>query len=92
MAATLPEPVKKYAESPIFTEQTVPKKLTREHDTKPGVWGRLIVLKGELDFVIPGLPAITDRIDIHAPAIIEPTVLHYLVLDGPVTFKIEFLK
>ena len=92
MSATLPESVEKYAESPIFTEQTVPKKLTREHDTKPGVWGRLIVLSGELDFVIPGPPATSHHIDTDTPAIIEPTVLHYLVLNGPVTFKIEFLK
>lgn len=92
MPTTLPDSVKKYAESPVFTEKTVPKKLTREHDTKPGVWGRLIVLEGKLDFVIPGPPSKTYHIDKDRPAIIEPTVLHYIVLGGPLKFKIEFLK
>lgn len=92
MSTKLPESVQKYAESPIFTELTVPRKLTQEHDTKSGVWGRLIVLEGALDFVIPGPPSTTQHIDKTTTAIIVPRVMHYVVLDEPVKFKIEFLK
>lgn len=92
MSATLPGHVKKYAESPLFTEDTCPQKLRLEHDTKPGVWGRLIVLEGTLEFVIPGPPCTTQHIDTDVTAIIEPRIMHYVVLNGPVRFKIEFLK
>lgn len=92
MSMKLPKTVEKYAESPIFTEDTVPRKLTREHNTKSGVWGRLIVLEGGLDFVIPGPPSTTQHIEAGSVVIIEPMVLHYVVLNEPVQFKIEFLK
>jgi len=45
MTDDIPADVHKYAESPIFTENTVPEKLTTLHDTKSGVWGRLCVLR-----------------------------------------------
>lgn len=92
MSVRLPKDVKVYAETPVFTEDSCPHKLTREHDTKPGVWGRLIVLQGALDFVIPGPPSITQHIETGSMIIIEPTVLHYVVLNGPVRFKVELLK
>jgi len=89
---TLPDHVQKYAESPIFTEETVPQKLTSIHDTKAGVWGRLIVIEGQLDFIIPGPPQITRPLDVNTAAIIEPQRPHFVSLKGPVKFKIEFWK
>jgi len=88
----LPDTVKKYAESPIFTEDSVPKKLLGVHDTKPGVWGRLVVLEGNLDYVILGPPVTRQTLDENTNGIIEPTIPHHLELKGPVRFKVEFLK
>jgi len=92
MPATLPSHVHKYAETPIFTKETVPQKLINLHDTKAGVWGRLVVLEGSLDYIIEGPPQITQHIDTHSIGIIEPTVLHRVEIVKPVKFKVEFLK
>lgn len=92
MSATLPDDVKKYAESSVFTEDTCPQKLRREHDAKPGVWGSLVVLEGALDFIVPGPPLTTQHVDTDTITIIEPMVLHYVVLKGPVRFKVEFFN
>jgi len=92
--ASLPKHVQKYAETPVFTEESVPKKLTSVHDTKEGVWGRLIMIEGQLDFVIPGPPHISQSLQAENGdiAIIEPQIPHYVDIKGPVTFKIEFLR
>lgn len=86
----LPPNAVKYAETPIFNSGTAPNKLTGTHDTKPGVWGKLVVLSGALDYVVLNEP--TERIRVAAGeyAIIEPTVPHRVALIGPVTFKVEF--
>jgi len=89
---SLPNHVHKYADSPVFTEKTVPSKLTSVHDTKAGVWGRLILIKGQLDYIILGPPQIVKPLTSGTVAIIEPQIPHYVSLQGPVEFKIEFLK
>lgn len=90
--AHLPDTVEKYAESPEFTHETVPDKLTSVHDTKAGTWGRLVVLEGALTYVVPGPPESRTLVDTGSTAIIEPTVPHHVEIDGPVRFKVEFLK
>ncbi|MEP3890851.1 MAG: DUF1971 domain-containing protein [Hellea sp.] len=92
MMIKLPESVIKYAETPIFTEETVPKKLLNVHDTKAGTWGRLVVLEGAVDYIIPGPPLSRQTLDVKTNGIIEPTIPHNLELTGPVRFKVEFLK
>lgn len=92
MTAHWPSGLHKYAESPVFTEASTPDKLTSAHDTKDGVWGKLVVSKGALEFVVPGPPTTTQRIDAGAFAIIEPMVPHHVRLIGPVEFQIEFYR
>ena len=92
MMTKLPESVEKYAESPVFTEETVPKKLLGVHDTKAGTWGRLVVLEGSVDYIIPGPPSSRQTLDVMTNGIIEPTVPHHLEMKGPVRFKVEFLR
>ncbi len=88
----LPANVEKYSETPIFTEVSVPTKLTSVHDTKPGVWGRLVVLDGEIDYVVPGPPLARKRITSSNYGVIEPAVAHRVELIGPVRFKVEFYR
>lgn len=92
MPRTLPEGITKYSESPVFTDKTVPEKLTRMHDTKAGVWGKLVVLKGSLDYVVPGPPSFRQRINKGEYGVIEPAVPHRVELVGPVSFKVEFYR
>lgn len=90
--AAFPAHIEKYAESPVFTQDTVPQKLTNVHDTKAGVWGRLCVLEGALDYIVSGTPETVQRVEKNGFAVIEPTVPHHVKIIGPVNFKVEFLK
>lgn len=92
MAHKLPAHVKKYGESPVFTDQTVPKKLTSLHDTKAGVWGRICVLEGQINYSIPGLPNALQVIAAGAFGIIKPEELHHVEMTGPAKFQIEFYR
>jgi len=92
MTDDIPADVHKYAESPIFTENTVPEKLTTLHDTKSGVWGRLCVLDGRLKYIIPGPPLLSSIIKAGDIGIIRPEELHRVEMIGPVKFKIEFCR
>lgn len=90
MTPELPDGLEKYAETPVFSEATVPEKLTSLHDTKAGTWGRLLVLSGALDYVTEGPSPYRQRIAAGETGIIEPEVPHRVGLIGPVTFKVEF--
>lgn len=92
MLASLPEGVTIYAQTPLFTETSTPAKLTTLHDTKPGVWGKLVVMSGALDYVIPGPPEERLRVHQNNVAIIEPEKLHRVALSGSVQFWVEFYR
>src|SRR5690606_311089 len=49
---TLPDAVRPYRRTPVFTEATVPAALLRAHTTKAGTWGRILVLEGRLRYRI----------------------------------------
>ncbi len=87
-----PAILSKYSETPVFTQDTVPAKLTSVHDTKPGVWGKLVVLEGALDYVVLGPPPARQRITPSNFGVIEPAVPHRVELNGPVRFKVEFYR
>ena len=76
----------------MFTETSVPKKLLGLDDNKPGVWGRIVVIQGQLDYIIPGSPEQRYRLSPEQYGIIRPTELHRVELVGNVRFKVEFLK
>lgn len=86
----LPDGLRKHGETKLFTETTVPKALLNQHDTKPGVWGRLMVVEGALDYILSGPPEVSQRVAAGGYAVIEPTVLHRVGLVGPVRFRVEF--
>ena len=88
----LPTSVRKYAETPVFDEGTTPDKLRGEHSTKPGVWGRITVLAGRLDYVIPGSPEQRQALEPATPGIIRPAEIHFVRPLGPVRFRVEFLR
>jgi len=88
----LPEAIKKYAESPVFTTNSVPAKLTQAHSTKAGVWGRLNVLQGSLDYIITGPPKTVTKLYAGDHTIIKPQETHLVALAPDTRFQIEFLK
>ncbi|MCB9765364.1 MAG: DUF1971 domain-containing protein [Alphaproteobacteria bacterium] len=87
----LPADVRAYKRTRTFTEATVPRALTTDHDTRPGVWGRIVIASGALDYVVLEGPH-TGRypLDPDTPGVVAPTVRHRVELRGPVSFYVEF--
>lgn len=46
-----PDGVVRYRTTPAFTGESTPKGLLRDHSTKSGVWGRIVVERGAVDYV-----------------------------------------
>ena len=86
-----------YQRTPEFTEHSVPAGLLRNHNTKAGVWGRIVVSEGSLLYRIVGAntpgTAVEERV-LHPgqDGVVEPGVLHEVALLGPVRFHVEFLR
>jgi hemoglobin len=77
-----------YRSSPLFTAETLPQALQREHRTKRGVWGVIRVFEGTLryckedgssDILRPGIPGL-----------IPPDEPHHVELIGPVSMQVDF--
>jgi tellurite resistance-related uncharacterized protein len=92
MTKNLPDDVRKYSETPVFNEQTVPDNLTSEHNLKAGVWGKLCVIAGHLDYHVPGAPDQKHAIETGEHVVIEPRQVHFVRPIGDVRFKVEFYR
>ena len=87
MTDMLPKNAVHYATS-RFTHETLPDKLRKDHSTKAGVWGLLVVQSGELllrredkeDFVITAGEA----------AVFAPQEVHSVEAMGNVEFEVRF--
>ena len=88
----LPPGVKPYKRTPEFTRESTPAGLQRGHDTKEGVWARIVVLSGSMTYRIlePALEEIA--LDEGRSGVIEPTVLHEVVPHEGVRFYVEFYR
>jgi tellurite resistance-related uncharacterized protein len=87
---TLPENVRPYQRTAVFTETTVPAGLLREHSTKAGTWGRIQVLEGRLWYRIlaPEVEEVLLTPERHG--VVEPQVPHEVRPEGQVKFFVEF--
>ncbi len=82
-----------YKTTPTFRETTVPTGLLRDHRTKAGTFGRIVVTEGRLLYVITeGAYRGSWILGPHAAGIIEPEVLHHVATRGGVTFRVEFIR
>ena len=93
--AAIPPDAVAYARSPTFTEATVPAALLKAHNTKPGVWGRICVERGELVYRVTD-PRREPSEEVLSPdgppGIVEPSILHEVEPRGPVSFYVEFCR
>lgn len=78
-----------YRSTPIFDETTLPAALRREHRTKPGVWGVVRVLEGELklSFVDPPELLIVSP---GSPGLLLPDLPHFVEPVGTMRMQVEF--
>jgi tellurite resistance-related uncharacterized protein len=74
-----------------FTETTLPAALRRNHATKRGVWGRIVVTAGRLRYRVEPPLARTCELDPATPGIVVPEVRHAVEPIGSVRFHVEFL-
>lgn len=88
----LPEGLENYARTKEFTHDTLPKSIAEMHNTKEGVWGRLNVLRGEVQYFLSGddSPLAT----IHGPGsfVILPTERHYVRMSKDAAIFVEFFR
>jgi tellurite resistance-related uncharacterized protein len=77
--------------TPWFNEDDVPAGLLEAHQIAAGVWGRLVVDRGRLQFRFEDEdePA-TVTLGPGDAIVIPPVRLHHIELVGPVRFAVEF--
>ncbi|MFA7554262.1 MAG: DUF1971 domain-containing protein [Spongiibacteraceae bacterium] len=86
----LPDNVSPYKRTPEFNQQTVPQGLLHEHKTKESVWGKIVVLEGQLQYTIHEPNQEVIILDINRHGIVEPTMRHQVKPLGHVRFYVEF--
>ncbi len=88
----LPDSVKAYKKTPLFTNESVPDGLLKTHRTKAGTWGKICVEKGKLQYVIEKEPKETIELGPQNHGVVEPEVPHHVKPMGEVEFYVEFYK
>jgi tellurite methyltransferase len=87
----LPNNVMPYKTTPVFDETTIPAGLLKNHSSKEGVWGKIVVVEGKLLYRIYDThqEIILDK-DHYGVA--QPKQLHHIEPLGEVKFYVEFFK
>ena len=72
-----------YKELPVWTQQSIPQGFKNQHNTKPGTWAKLTVLKGELRFAMLDESGSVQSEQVFTPEqqppFIEPQAWHKIV-------------
>ena len=87
----LPESLNPIRKTPEFDEGSIPKGLLKEHNTKAGVWAKIVIVKGALQYKI-NEPEEVVILDTENFGVVEPAILHEVKPLGPVKFYVEFYK
>lgn len=90
--SSLPVTVEKYSETAVFTQDTIPAKLRARHSTKAGVWAKIHIIEGTLEYTALDDPPETTILSSTTPGIVPPTRVHCISPIGPVRFKVEFYR
>ena len=93
----LPPNVVKYSQVPktdtVFTSQTLPSGLLKQHNTKKGTLGVIRVFRGQLEYTIHEPQPSVYVLDENNFGVIEPTMLHQVkALSEDVEFVVEFWR
>jgi tellurite resistance-related uncharacterized protein len=89
---TLPANAAPYRRTPEFTDSSVPQALLRCHSTRPGAWGKIVVLDGMLTYRILEPTVEEVLLSPQRCGVIEPTVTHEVVPHTGVRFYVEFYR
>ena len=91
MNGPLPDGLIPSHSSPVFTKDTLPDALQREHALASGHWGMLNVLEGSLRFVNLETGE-TRRISAPDRVTIRPRARHRVAVDDTVRCRIDFFR
>jgi tellurite resistance-related uncharacterized protein len=89
---SLPASVAHYKSTPEFDGTSVPAGLRRDHTTAAGVWAKIVVLEGALEYCITEPAPERHLLRAGDEGIIEPQMKHYVELAGPVRFRVDFYR
>lgn len=87
----LPTAASEYKRTRVFTQETIPRALTRNHTTAAGVWARIVVEQGRLKYVLDG----SEEQWVLRPGtdgIVAPQQPHRVEPQGPVRFFVAFMR
>jgi tellurite methyltransferase len=88
----LPPDAERYKVLGPFNEGTIPGGLLKAHSLKPGVWGRIVVTEGRLQYVIERAPEVAFVLEPGAVGIALPEEAHHIAAMGEVVFTVEFWR
>jgi len=88
----LPESLSPVRKTPEFDEGSIPKGLLKAHQTKTGVWGKIVIIEGKLQYKINEPEEEIIILDSEKFGVIEPTKLHEVKPLGSVKFYVEFYE
>ena len=80
-----------YKVTAVWDEHSLPQAIKSHHSTKPGVWGVLRVLEGEVRLVFENGPS-AIVVTPTRPALIPPEEKHHVEIIGAMRMQVEFYK
>ncbi|MCB5191178.1 DUF1971 domain-containing protein [Methylobacillus arboreus] len=86
----LPRGLEAYKRTPEFTPDNLPAALQSQHSTKPGVWGLLHVLEGQVIYHLASPHEASAIADAGEHIVIEPEIVHWVEFGIPGRFYVEF--
>lgn len=88
----LPTTVSAYKRTATFSQDTIPPGLLRDHTTRAGVWGHIVVLEGKLRYTILEPTPEEFLLDPSRSGVVEPQIKHQVEPVGKVLFFVEFFR
>jgi tellurite resistance-related uncharacterized protein len=88
----LPDSVTAYKRTPTFNNDSVPKGLLQDHNTKAGTWGKITIIEGSILYTILEPTVEEYELSPGVDGIVEPTVHHKIALREATTFYVEFYR
>lgn len=88
----LPENLVHYKSTATFDENSVPAGLLKDHQTQAGIWGKIVIESGRLEYTIYSDPQEVLELSHNRFGVVEPEIKHHVKPLGQVRFHVEFFK
>jgi len=90
----LPKNISEISRTASFTDETVPASLLKDHNTKKGVWGKLVVESGTIHYSVTDPDELGEyQINEGDFGVIVPEQKHHVeLMTDDTVFHVEFMK